>query len=176
MNKNDFLICAIGLIIVIYMVDNSCPLVKLSENFDTGFGSETKSLEFNKTEIELLDLFKSKIESEIDQITKTEAEIEKTKSDSEAKLSMETISNSENTTMSILSSVIIILIIIFILCCSSCVLSMFTPSSSIRSDQLVQLAHPNSNPSLNPVQSLPFSNPNPNPFSNPNPISNPYEY
>lgn len=176
MNKNVFLMCLMGLIVVIYIIDNFNLLskTKSNENFfvlgnisknisknnssksklksassknDNSNEADTNDLndlndlneadsndlnDLNEINPELLDLLESQIESEIDQITGAEI---KSESETETELIISSITNSGRTVLVIS----IIFIIIFIFCCSSCLMSIFTPSTPAYSYQPSQL-------------------------------------
>ena len=182
MNKNVFLIILIGLITIIYIINNYRLLTKINENFDAVSDNAnrniskinssiskkvlkaTKSNNSNKTESELLDLLKSHIESEIDQITKSEI---KTETESEIESEMIDLSN-----MGGWITVVVIIILIF--CCSSCIMSIFTPSTPTQPVQPVQpIVYQNTSPLppppvySYPPQAYPYSPypPPPNPYS-----------
>jgi len=150
MNKNLFLICLIGLLVISYIISKFYLLTKIksNENFDT----TTINVDENTSNInsELLDLLKSKIESEIDQITESEIKTE-----------------TETEMIYILNAggwITVVVIIILIFCCSSCIMSIFTPS--IPSTQPAQPVHP-----VHPIvyqyppPPNPYSYPPPNPYS-----------
>lgn len=117
MNKNVFLISLIGLIVIIYVIDNFYLLTKRNENFDAISDNANGNISnTSNVNLELLDLFKSKIESEIDQITESEIKIE-----TESEIIK--VSNTGGL-------IIIIVIIILMFCCSlSCIMSIFIPST-----------------------------------------------
>lgn len=164
MNKNVFLIILIGLIATIYIIDNYCLLTKINENFDAisdnASGITSNSLNTSNTintsnvDTELLDLLKSKIESEIDKMIESEIKIE---TESESKII--DVSNTGGW-------IIIIVIIILIFCCSSCLMSIFTPSTPVQPVQPVVYQYPSHPPPT-------YSYPPPPTYSYP-PSPNPY--
>lgn len=158
MNKNIFLIILIGLITTIYIIDNYRLLTKINENFDAvsdnANGNTSNTSNVNS---ELLDLLKSHIESEIDQITKSEI---KTETESE----MIDLSNTGGW-------ITVVVIIILIFCCSSSIMSIFTPSTQTQPVQPIvyQNTSPLPPPPVYsyPPQAYPYPPypPPPNPYS-----------
>lgn len=155
MNKNVFLIILIGLIAVIYVIDNYRLLTKTksNENFDAisdnasgniskNSSPTSKTNNSNETESELLDLLKSHIESEIDQITKSKI---KSEIKSEIKTKIETKTESESEMINVSDSgdwITVIGIIILILCGFSCLTNIFNPSTPTQAVQPIVYQYP----------------------------------
>lgn len=166
MNKNIFLIILIGLIAIIYIIDNYRLLIKTNENFDAisdnANGNISNTSNTSNVNSELLDLL-SKIESEIDQITKSEI---KTETESEIKTETESemidVSNTGGW-------ITIVVIIILIFCCSSSIMSIFTPSTQTQPVQ--PIVYQNTPPLPPPVYSYP---PQAHPYPPYPPPPNPY--
>ena len=147
MNKNEFLICLICIIVIIYIIDKY--YLKSNENFnaisDNTSGTIGKTSNISDTsnisnsDSKLLDLLKSRIENEIEQITKSEEK--KIKSETKSETKSENISEIISMSNSGTLAIIIIVIIILICGCSSCIISIFTPSIQRYSYQSLPFQH-----------------------------------
>ena len=109
MNKNEFTMCLIVIIVAIYIHDNYYLLAKTksNENFD----------DVSNIDVELLNLLKTKIESEIDQITDTNTK-------------------TQNMPNYVLVIAIIVVIVVFF-CLLYCIYNMFRPQQP----QIIYLQH-----------------------------------